>query len=78
MSHFAPNIQPFADGLAAHGFRLSMGTYTPRTGVQIPTWCIDRLDDPTFLPKFDVRGKCDEASIVGLIAEVWAKWEGEA
>jgi hypothetical protein len=74
MSAFPPNIQPFADGLAAHGFRLSRGTYHNSDEIS-PLWNIDRLDDPTFYPVFDLADGNDEACIVGLIAEAFAKWE---
>jgi hypothetical protein len=78
MSNFPPNIQPFADGLAAHGFRLSRGTYHNSDEIS-PLWNIDRIDDPTFYPVFDLADSGnDEACIVGLIGRAFAKWEGES
>jgi hypothetical protein len=75
MSNFPPNIQPFADGLAAHGFRLSRGTYHNSDEIS-PLWNIDRIDDPTFYPVFDLADSGnDEACIVGLIGRAFAKWE---
>jgi hypothetical protein len=78
MSNFPPNIQPFADGLAAHGFRLSRGTYTSPEE-SMPTWNIDRLLEQDFLPVFDCADQGDdEARIVALIGRAFAKWEGES
>jgi hypothetical protein len=72
---FPPNIQPFADGLAAHGFRLSRGTCT-FYDESVPTWNIDRLLEQDFLPVFDCADQGDdEARIVALIGRAFAKWE---
>jgi hypothetical protein len=69
------NIQPFADGLAAHGFRLSRGTYKSPDEAT-PTWNIDRLFEQDFLPVFDCADQGDdEARIVALIGRAFAKWE---
>jgi len=66
------NIQPFADGLAAHGFRLSRGTYYG----SMPTWDIDRPTNPEWLGVFGIVSDCtDEDAITFLIAEAFATWE---
>jgi hypothetical protein len=76
MRNFPPNIQPFADGLAAHGFRLSRGTWTSDGINEEPTWNIDRFDDPTFLPVWDISYAGEDAMwIVALIGRAFAKWE---
>jgi hypothetical protein len=76
MSAFPPNIQPFADGLAAHGFRLSRGTYHVDDHFTLPEWVIDRPADPEWIGVFGIVSDCtDEEAITFLIAEAFAKWE---